>query len=301
MIDDASPRLDVERLLWLLRRWWPVVVVGTLLAAGVAYGYNKMQPRVYQATALLFVNPGAGTVGGGDDFNQVQASWYRAGDDARIIVTVPIADDALRHVGSKLHHAIDTGQLLQAIQAQAASQSDVLSVAVRSGDPHDAALLATAIANSFVAWDNRQRMQSTASKLSEIEQSIHRYEADLSDATVQLQRLGRAATLTAQQRAQSNLLTQRIVDDNSMIATLKPTADGLRLRQSGSSNVDVLQDAAVPSSPIDTHASRNVLIAAVLALLVLGGMVVLADLFEMARRRPVRADVASAGPRAASP
>lgn len=300
MIDDAAPRLDVERLLYLIRRWWLVVALGTVLAAAVAYAYSKAQPAVYQATALLYVNPGAGTVGGGNDFNQVQASWYRAGDDARTIVTAPIAQDALRRVGPKLHKSMSVDQLLQGTQAQAAAQSDVLSVAVRASDPRDAAALATAMAGSFVAWDNGRSSRSVAGTLDEIERSIRRYEADLADATMQLERLGRMATLTAQQKAQSTLLQQRIVEDQSNIGTLKPIIDGLRLRQAGASNVEVLEEAPIPSAPIDTHASRNVLIAAVLAFLVLSGLVVLLDVLETARRRTMPADVAVAKQRTTS-
>jgi uncharacterized protein involved in exopolysaccharide biosynthesis len=295
MIDDAAPRLDVERLLSLIRRWWLVVVLGTVLAAAVAYAYSKAQPAVYQATALLYVNPGAGTVGGGDDFNEVQASWYRAGDDARTILTRPIADAALSRDGARLHHAIDAEQLLQATQAQVDAQSDVLKVTVRAADPQDTALLATAVGESFVAWNNHWRSQSATGKLAEVDQNLRRYEADLSTANLQMARLSRLGTLTAQQKALSNVLTQRMIDDNSWIGALKSTADGLRLRQSGSSDVEVLQAASVPLAPIDTHASRNVLLAAVLALLVLSALVVLADLLETARRRPMRAEAMSAG------
>jgi capsular polysaccharide biosynthesis protein len=199
-----------------------------------------------------------------------------------------------------LHHSIDTGQLLQATQAQVASQSDVLNVVVRLNDAHDAALLATAMADSFVAWDSRRRSQAAASKLAGLERSVQQYSSDYADATLKLQRLGALSGLTAQQKAQSDALARRQVDDQQMIQDIQKTADGLRLRQAGSSNVQVLQEATVPIAPIDTHASRTVLIAAVLALLVLSGVAVLADLLETVGRRHTRTDEKSASQGASS-
>src|SRR5437660_5547234 len=101
--------MDARRALLLLRRWWPLLVAGTLIAATAAYAVSTTQPKVYEATALLRVNPGLGTVGGGLDFNEVQASWSQATADAQLIHTTPIAQAAIDRVAGHLQRPIDQG------------------------------------------------------------------------------------------------------------------------------------------------------------------------------------------------
>src|SRR5919198_5097454 len=96
--------MDARRALLVLRRWWPLLVAGMLIAATAAYAVSTTLPRVYAATALLRVNPGLGTVGGGLDFNEVQASWSQAAADAQLIHTGPIAQAAIGRGAGRLHH-----------------------------------------------------------------------------------------------------------------------------------------------------------------------------------------------------
>ena len=142
--------MDARLALLVLRRWWPLLVAGTLIAAGAAYAVSKTLPRVYQATALLHVNPGLGTVGGGLDFNEVQASWSQAAADAQLIHTTPIAQAAIDRVAGHLQRPVDPGTLLKDSAATAAPQSSIVmrpfvdherptratrSVAARHGPP----------------------------------------------------------------------------------------------------------------------------------------------------------------------
>ena len=41
--------MDARRALLLLRRWWPLLVAGTLIAATATYAVSKTLPRVYEA------------------------------------------------------------------------------------------------------------------------------------------------------------------------------------------------------------------------------------------------------------
>src|SRR5256714_11095947 len=124
--------MDARRALLVLRRWWPLLVAGTLIAAGAAYAVSTTRPKVYEATALLRVNPGLGTVGGGLDFNEVQASWSQAAADAQLVHTTPIAQAAIGRVAGHLQLPVDSGTLLTDSAATAALQSPFVALDVRA-------------------------------------------------------------------------------------------------------------------------------------------------------------------------
>src|SRR5579884_2498894 len=98
---EIRPFMDVRRALLVLRRWWPLLIAGTLIAAGAAYVVSKALPKAYDATTIIQVNPGIGTVGGGLDFNEVQASWSEANRVAQVIHTSDIAQAAIDSLNRK--------------------------------------------------------------------------------------------------------------------------------------------------------------------------------------------------------
>lgn len=280
--------MDAQRALLVWRRWWPVIVVGTLLAAGVAYGIGKAQPKVYEATALLQVYPGAGTTGGGGDINEVQAAWYQAADDGRLMDTKPFAQAAIKRVGHTLKHSVNATTLLKNVKVTAAPPSRVIELAVRATDPNDASKLANAIAASFLAYDARLSGNRYTDALAAINQKIRQYSRDEANATLQSQRLARASTLTPAQQTQSTALYQRISVDQGMLAELQSSADGLRLRMAGAgASLSLVQAATPPLDPVSSRTLANTLIGAVLALLILSGLALLLDLVDT---RPRTAD-----------
>src|SRR5436305_11744267 len=174
--------MDARGALLVLRRWWPLLVAGTLIAAGAAHAGSKAQPKVYEAAALRRVNPRLGTVGGALDFNEVQASWSQAAADAQLIHTAPIAQAAIGRVAGHLHHPVDAGTLLKDSAATAALQSPIVALVVRAANPSDASLLANAMATVFVSHDAQTRTTNLVPALAAINRQIAFYSADYAAA-----------------------------------------------------------------------------------------------------------------------
>lgn len=279
--------MDIQRALLIVRRWWLPIILGALLAAAAAYGFSKLQPRVYDATAILNVNPGLGTSAGGTDYNALQAAWSEAGDDARTIKTSAIAQAALNQVG-RLHDAVDPGTLLRNTTAQAASQSTIVTIDVKAQDPNDAAALATALGRALITYVNQQNTGPLNKKLSEFQQQIAFYSRDYNDANRQYQAYERqnAAPTAAQQQYAQTLLGQMKIDD-SRIPDLQSQANAIRLRLNGLGDTVILQQGAVPpSAPISPRTAVNVGLAALVAFLVLLSVAVLSDLLDARPRTP---------------
>src|SRR3990172_7429224 len=47
--------MDVRRLLFVLRRWLPLIIIGTALVAGLTYYLSSSRDPVYSAKATLLV------------------------------------------------------------------------------------------------------------------------------------------------------------------------------------------------------------------------------------------------------
>ncbi len=284
--------MDVQRVLNLLRRWWPVLVVGTLLAAGASYAVSKAQPKVYEATALLQINPGLPTTGGGADFNEIQASWSLAAQDARLLQTTDIAQGALATVQGQLRHSIDMGALLKNTKATPLPQQPLVSVAVRASDPNDARLLANAVAATFVQRDAHQRA-SSALNINTLYQQIKMWRNDAAIAQHDNTQLQLQKTLTPAQVQQSGTLDERSSDDQARISELQSAIHDIYLRLAGTGTTSSVADLAqTPTSAIAPRTTINVVVAAVLVLLALLGIAVLTDALDTRPRSA--AEVASA-------
>src|SRR5436305_6510331 len=280
--------MDARGALLVLRRWWPLLVAGTLIAATATYAVSKTLPRVYEATALLRVNPGLGTVGGGLDFNEVQASWSQAAADAQLIHTAPIAQAAVDRVGGHVHHPVDAGTLLKDTAATAALQSPIVALVVRAGNPSDASLLANAMATVFVSRDAQMRTAGLAPALAKINRQIAFYSADDAAAQRKINRLAlQGGKQSPTQQAQSTALFQRTSVDPQMVWKLQQAANGIALRLADIGATLSLAQPATPSpEAVRPRTAVNTLVAGILALLVLLGVALLADAVDKRLHSP---------------
>ena len=285
--------MDVQRVLHLLRRWWPVLVVGTLLAAGASYAVSKAQPTVYQATAVLQVNTGLPTSGGTVDFSALQAAWGLAAQDAQLIKTAGVANDAIARTKGRLLHRIDAGTLLKNTTATAAPQSALINLAVRASSSQDAATLAQALAEDFINIDRQTRAGGVTKVLNRLDQETNTYYTQLAQANYQYNQLLQRPSLTQQQRATLTGLIDKINILNTTLTeygTRRALAEA-QLDAPGATT-SIAQSAVAPSDPIAPRTTINVLVAAVLALLALLGIAALTDALDTRPRSP--AEVASA-------
>jgi len=284
--------VDVQRVLNLLHRWWLALVVGTLLAAGASYAVSRAQPKVYQATAMLQVNPGLPTTGGGADFNEIQASWSLAAQDAQLIPTTDVAQGALAIVKGHLRRPIDAGTLIKNTKATPLPQLPLVSIAVRASDPNDAQILANAMTSTFVQRDAHQRA-SSALNINTLYQQIQTLRNDAAIAQHDNTQLQLQKTLTPAQVQQSGTLIEQISGDQARIGELQSVIHDIYLRLAGTGTTSSVANLAqTPTSAIAPRTVINVVVAAVLVLLALLGIAVLTDALDTRPRSA--AEVAAA-------
>ena len=54
----GEPLQDISRQVVIALRWLPLILIGALAAGAIAYSVTSGQPKVYEATATLVVDPG---------------------------------------------------------------------------------------------------------------------------------------------------------------------------------------------------------------------------------------------------
>ncbi len=282
--------MDIQRALLIVRRWWLPIILGTLLATAAAYGFSKLQPKVYDATAILNVNPGLGTNTGGTDNNSLVAAETEAGIYAQTVKTAAVAQAALAQVGQvgQLHHPVDTGTLLKNTTTQAASQSTLVTIAVRAQDPNDAATLATALGRALIANVNQHSMGPLRQQLTTLNSQVRFYSQDQVSATQSLRSFQAQNPYPSPKQQQlEGTYTDEINRDMSRLGPLHDTINGIQVRLAGLGDSVILQQRAAPSdTPISPRTAVNVGLAALVAFLALLSVAVLSDLLDARPRTP---------------
>lgn len=282
--------MDIQRALLIVRRWWLPIILGALLAAAAAYGFSKLQPKVYDATAILNVNPGLGTNTGGTDNNALVAAVTEAGVYAQTVKTAAVAQAALAALAQvgQLHHPVDTGALLKNTTTQAASQSTLVTIDVRAQDPNDAAALATALGRALIANVNQHSMGPLRQQLATLNSQVRFYSQDQVSATQSLKSFQAQNPYPSPKQQQlEGTYTDEINRDMGRLGPLHDTINGIQVRLAGLGDAVSLQQPGVASdTPISPRTTVNVGLAALVAFLVLLGVAVLSDLLDARPRTP---------------
>lgn len=143
--NDATAQPDLRtylRPIWV-RKWW---ILGLVVATTAAtYLYFDSQPRVYDASATLFVGPSEASEvlsGGGGAFN----SDRELANIATLLKTRQLA----RRVADRLDFDGSAQTLLSSFSATPVTGSDFIQIAATAGDAERAAAIANAVAEEFV-------------------------------------------------------------------------------------------------------------------------------------------------------
>jgi Mrp family chromosome partitioning ATPase len=174
----TQPRLT-DYLRPLSSRWWLIVVAVVVATAGV-YAYYAHKPNVYTTGTLVYVtDPGDPVTG----VQAAPATDRNVNDVASLFDSRSEAAIVARKVG--YHGSPDA--LLSQVSVTSKTGQDFIQIGVQSGSPQEAAAIANAFAQQFVASLSR-------TYTSRISDAIHQIKSQLAQttpgATGQLSRAG---------------------------------------------------------------------------------------------------------------
>jgi polysaccharide biosynthesis transport protein len=251
-MDSEQTSMSSEQFLGILRRRAPWILLCVALVAGAAYGYAKHKPKKYTATAAIAFNSGqlAQEIAG----LSVNSGLTPLAQQQINLELVKVGGMAAR-TARLLGNGLTEEKVVAGLSISARGETNIVDVTSSSTSPAVAAAIANTYARQFVKSQQRANRDLFKSALTVVNRQL----AGLSPA----QRVGTDG-LNLQNRAQTLAL----------------------LAELGYNDVEVVQEASVPSSPSSPKVSKDTAIGALVGLLLGLGIAFLLEGVDRRIRRP---------------
>jgi tyrosine-protein kinase len=266
--------LDRHRELALIRTRLPLLILAVVLAGIGAFLFSGVQSKVYEARASLIVGTSINQLN--PDPTGILASQQLAATYATIATTRPVLDAVI----AKLGLPMNAGELLKNITASTGTDSTFLTITVRDGDANRAKDIANTLADQLIAVS-----PALSGPNVQIRKSVDAYlkatEEQITVAQAQAVTLSGTQNRTPAQDAALAALETQLVNLRATYASL------LAFSSAGSASLlSVIEPAVTPDTPISPRPLLNVLLACVIALLVAGGLILLAAYLDDTIKTP---------------
>jgi len=267
----------------VLRRYWWLLALGTLLAGGSGYVISKNTAPIYQVTTRLFVNQVQ--VAGLPSYGDLQTSERLTKTYSEMLHSKPILDETIK----QLNLSISSGELDQKINAQAVQNTQLFQVTVADTDPKRATAIANQLVPVFIKRLQDLQTENIRAARDQIDQDVNTTQQRITVTSNRLNQIritGNDANnpiTTAEAQRLDNQLSQ----DQDQYRKLLETRQGIVLAQAQSlTSVSVIDPATVPTNPISPRITQNTVLGGLLGLLLAGGLGVLLIYFDDRIRHP---------------
>jgi non-specific protein-tyrosine kinase len=248
--------MNLRAQISVLRTHVRLIVLGTLLAAGVALVASTLLPPTYQGETTLLVGRALTAVN--TDYNQLLASQELSQTYAEVATTRPL----MQRVIDRLGLATTPAELARRVSVDSPHASTIIHITVSDADAKRAAAIANAVADQLIA-ESPAIQGSAADVLAFVDESLHSTQQDIDQTSAQIKALVAVTGRTAAQEAQLAVLQDRLI-------TLRNTYAQLLAYSSGSSPnlLSVIEPAVAPSAAASPRPVLDTFLAALLGLLV---------------------------------
>jgi polysaccharide biosynthesis transport protein len=241
---------DIRRHLIVGLRWLPPIVICAIIAGAIAYAYSSGQPKVYEAKAILWVDPGQGY--GTAQLSVAEATAVRYAEEAGS----PIVAGA---VVEELGLEESPRSVADRVSTEVSNETLELAIIARDEDPESARRLALAVGDEMV---ERVEGRLITPQVRATDNSIQRIIELGRQQQRRLSNLQRKTPKTPEDR-------QEIISLTGLIASLRRDAETLRPNSSAYVG-NLLEWRAQPTTPTEPVEPQPLYWA--LLAIVVGGM-----------------------------
>jgi|GEM_PF-5392948 len=247
--------ITLKDYLYILWRRKLIVVITLLLAVAVAVAASMLTAPVYKARSLV-------------QLNKLAATEYNTPAIQQVVQT----DSFLKEAKQSASGSISVAQLQESMQAERLAQTNLISFSVINENPEKAAVLANALAETFVAKIRRESGEELLQKQADqLESQISAAKGELGTAQERLNEVEADNSLPHPDKvlAKANFLS--LVNSWKMaISNLEMQLTNMEFSLMEKGGVKVMSEAEVPESPIGPRIKVNIAIAIVLG--IVGGI-----------------------------
>ncbi len=211
--EEEESGIDVRRYLDLFLRHWKLIAATVLVVVVVALVKTFLTPPVFRAAAILSVERekmALGDLGIGEgmlsmrdpDFIPTQIRMIRGRDVVEHVVNSREEGRAAgKGPDAEAARELEVARMVRATSAQldvnAVAGTSLIEVAYRAGTPKEAADMANAVADSFVAWSRDSRIEEAGEVSRFLESQIEQLKKDVQQKERKLADFGRSRDIVS--------------------------------------------------------------------------------------------------------
>jgi len=251
------------RVMFLLRRWWILVLISGLSSGATAAYLLKNQPSQYVSTITLMVgnnlrsaNPPDGVAGVG----MTLAAFY-----AEMAKRTPITEPVVERLKLPFPAAVLNGGM---VSTRVVQQAQLIEISVVDTDPQRAKQIADAVAQELINFSPSapDKVEATRpfiqAQLKELEAKIKDIEERIRQLNVKIHELSSAGEIADANKRLQEFQAIKATDQASYQALLNT------LNESSVNSLEVLEPAQVPTSALPQRKTPAIGLAALLGLII---------------------------------
>ncbi len=144
--------MELVRYISLVRKWWWLLLIGTLVGGAASYAISKNLTPIYSSTATLLVNQTQ--VPGTIAYNDILTSERLTRTYSNLIEKRPILEEVIE----RLDAPYSPDQLAGAISVSVVRDTQLLKLSAENADPEMASQIANTTASVFIEQNTQSQL-----------------------------------------------------------------------------------------------------------------------------------------------
>lgn len=261
----------------LFRKWWWILLLAGAIAGGLGYLSSNRQPDLFQAEAMISV--GGYIESPNPDTVDIFAGQALAKSYVVLAETNTVLEAAIQAGGFDLTAA----QLAGMLTTRAIQDTSMLTLTITHMDPVLAADAANEVARQLVLNSPSNLTPEQQAQVDLTNREINRLNVQLQDLDAEIQVVNQQLATTTdpaeveELRERHTMLVNQI---NQASANLSSFSFTLAQLQERTNSINIVEEARVPTRPIDHSVTRSLLIGIAAGVALASGLVLLIEYLD---------------------
>lgn len=266
--------MELKRYFQLIWHWAWLIILGIVIAGGIAYLVNKNTTPIYRSSSRLLIDQAPGS-GNGNDYSQLLVEQRLAQTYTEILTTYAV----LQATAERLEYPYDVDTFKSKISVSAPPETQILTITATDKDPEFAAIIANTLGEVFIEQNQNRENLRYADPIQNWEARITELGTQIENLEIEINQAGRPNTPEGQ--AALSQLQTRLNEAQIRYTEAFNNLNQLQLEQAKeNSNVIVIEPARPPKSPIQPRTGTNTLLAAIVGGLMAVGIIFLIEYLD---------------------
>ncbi|MEZ4645588.1 MAG: polysaccharide biosynthesis tyrosine autokinase [Chloroflexota bacterium] len=261
--------MEIKRYIALVWRWAWLIILGVVVAGGSAFLVSTNTTPIYRASARFLIDE-APRGGSSNEYAQILLEERLAQTYVQIIETNSVLEETLNRLEKPV---ASVQQLAGMVSVSAPQDTQILIINVEDTDRQRAAVIANTVGEVFIEQNLERENQRYAEPIANWETRIQEIGDEIEALDAQINALAGAET-AEDLAAVSRLETQRNEARLRYTDAFNKINDLQVAQIQGSNNIQPIEPAVVPDTPIRPRTVNNTMLAAAV-----GGMLALGIIF----------------------